>query len=472
MFSKTPYIAGILVLTAVFAFGQEQKQISLGHGFVLNTKMPVNFSNKSLNELFPIQTREVRAFKPLYESATQQAPAENQVRTICGEWVTKDDRVILLFQGRDWYIQKGSACAEEYYKNWQEQQDLSFIDAARKRQTCEQNMKKFPADIEMPVCPVCGKPIDARCGAVATSKDEHGHKVYMHADCRNKARFDSNSAKLRQWLAVNPLENPNAPVPPQTSLAQLSQQAKANALAVLKDIKQPSVQTVNHPAAPVFENVTRAEMEAFVAQNAKALREAGIKKREGKALTAQETQLLARFDGMRNSYSAYSASQQQAAERQKAASARPETKPVQPAQIAQVPVQKEKPVLQNKQTPANKKQGPFYIVTRRDIKRYERLHAKDMPFIKALVKSGASTDNKQLEALARTYKKLVDSYQYSQTPEGKEALKRVEQFEKKHADKIALIRQWLAYDGASAPDGLKPLIKEYSVILKEGNLHF
>lgn len=142
----------ILILVTSLALAsslqaQPQKQIKLGGGFVLNTKIQQDVSTEFLNDLFPLKRSSSPAFVLPARSGGEEEPAavpDNKVRTICGEWVEKSDRLVSVYKGRDWYIEKSSACAQEYYKDWKEQQDLSFIRTRQERAKCEQDYAPAP----------------------------------------------------------------------------------------------------------------------------------------------------------------------------------------------------------------------------------------------------------------------------------------------------------------------------------------
>lgn len=501
------------LLTAVIAAAslqaQPQKQIPLGGGFVLNTKMPLAMSDLSLNELFPIKMEKKTPFLPVIRSANKQKqqaelPAKKeQVRTICGEWVDKNDSLISVYKGRDWYIQKSSPCAKEYYLSWKKQQDLSFIQQHQKRLQCEKQLKNNPSPVDMHICPVCGKPIDGRCGAIATFSDENGKKHYAHADCKAQARFDSQSHQLQELLGITAFSD--EPRSLTATSAYLSQQAKNNALSKLKKISIPAAATQTAPAT-----VSKKEMDAFISQNAQALNRAAFKQREGKELSAKDREILTRFEALRQGYNASNSqfAQQEAypvrinfsakpSKRQKKVfhpdemtPAAPVHKPAFPVENVSVgagnttveaenPVQNEgvavsqQPVEANTPHGATPVQKSYWIVSKKMITQFKRDNKQDMLMIETLATSGAKSSDPLLNSKAQLYKTLTDSYQYLQTPQGKAALARVQAFEKQHKDQINIIRQWATYSyPQDIPEGFKPLVNEYNQILKEGNLRF
>lgn len=504
----------ILILVTSLALAsslqaQPQKQINLGGGFVLNTKIQQDVSTEFLNDLFPLKGVSSPAFvlpvRPNVEEETAAVP-DNKVRTICGEWVEKSDRLVSVYKGRDWYIEKSSACAQEYYNNWKEQQDLSFIRTHQERAKCEQDMHKHPSQVEMHTCAICGQAIDGRCGAVASVYNQDGTKQYAHADCKAKARFEQQAAQLRHLLGVEEAPALAKPAPVTQTAAYLSKQAKNNALSELKNISVPAVR----PQRPA--QVTKEEMDDFISQNGVILNTAAHKKRSGQTLNAQEQAVLAHFENLRQGYAAWQNTLTQPAARGNnyvpAPSRRanktfePDKKPLatsaQPVNPASQAIKaktdgKFQPdVLPSASTPntalEKAPQAPAFsapqntlprtapgktykIISKKDLKDFERANKKDMPIIRALATSGASSSDSMLTEKARVYKIFTESYQYLNTPQGKAALARVQAFEKEHKTQINIIRQWATYAyPQDTPHDLRPLVKEYKQILKEGNL--
>ena len=299
---KRPLFSLLVSVIAVSALqAQPQKQINLGGGFVLNTKIPLEMADQPLNNLFPVEMNKQTPFLSVMNTSEQQKQQEErpakkeQVRTICGEWVAKDENLISVYEGKDWYIQKSSSCAQEYYSQWKKQQNLSFIQEKQKRLQCEQQLKNTPSAVAMPICPICGKPIDARCGAVAVLLDDNGKKQYTHADCKAKNRFDRQSYQLKEILGIN--EDNATPIPLTETSAYLSQQAKDNAVAKLKEISISAAQ-----AAPT--KVTQEDINAFIAKYGKKLNKAGEKQRKGIALSADDQKLVAQFEALHHAYNA------------------------------------------------------------------------------------------------------------------------------------------------------------------------
>ena len=461
----------ILILVTSLAMAsslqaQPQKQINLGGGFVLNTKMQQNVSTEFLNDLFPLKRVSSSSFvlpvRPNVEEETAAVP-DNKVRTICGEWVEKSDRLVSVYKGRDWYIEKSSACAQEYYNNWKDQQDLSFIRTRQERAKCEQDMHKHPTQVEMHTCAICGQVIDGRCGAVASVYNQDGTKQYAHADCKAKARFDQQAAQLRRLLGVE--DNPALakPAPVTQTAAYLSKQAKNNALSELKNISVPAVRT-QRPA-----QVTKEEMDDFISQNGVVLNTAAHKKRSGQDLSAQEQAVLAHFENLRQGYAAWQNTLSQPSARGNnyvpAPSHRdkktfePDEKPLatsaqpvnpasqaikgktdgkfQPdalpaastpnAALEKAPQAPAFSAQQNAQ-PRKSSEQSYKIISKKTLKDFERANKKDMPIIRALASSGASTSDPILAGKARVYKIFTDSYQYLNTPQGKAAMARVQAF--------------------------------------------
>lgn len=502
---KRPLFSLLVSVIAVSALqAQPQKQINLGGGFVLNTKIPLEMADQPLNNLFPVEMNKQTPFLSVMNTSEQQKQQEErpakkeQVRTICGEWVAKDENLISVYEGKDWYIQKSSSCAQEYYSQWKKQQNLSFIQEKQKRLQCEQQLKNTPSAVAMPICPICGKPIDARCGAVSVLLDDNGKKQYTHADCKAKNRFDRQSSQLKEILGIN--EDNATPIPLTETSAYLSQQAKDNAVAKLKEISISAAQ-----AAPT--KVTQEDINAFIAKYGKKLNKAGEKQRKGIALSADDQKLVAQFEALHHAYNAaneaISLPEDLSAEDYVPAPSKRQQKTFLPDAITpQASVQKQAAAIQPlaparltadnlpasavpdvslpkpQQAPALVAQpntsfdGKTYrIVTKKMMTRFKRNNKKDMLMIETLATSGASSNNPLLNAKAQTYKTLTESYQYLQTPQGKAALARVQAFEKRHEEKIDIIRQWVNYPyPQDTPEGFKPLVNEYKQILKEGNL--
>lgn len=490
-----------VLLAAPACYAQAQKQINLGGGFVLNTKMPLaDNAAPVLNDLFPIQMDKASFFKlpPAPEPAPQTQPAaKEQVHTICGEWVEKSERLVSVYKGRDWYIEKGSACAQHYYSGWKQQQDLSFIPAAQKRARCEQEMKQYPVSSKHHTCAVCGQPIDGRCGAVASYYDEDGAKHYAHSDCRAKARFEAKSAQLRNLLG---LENkPAGPALPAPAGVSLSRQAKSQTLAELKKISLPSF----NPKTPVVRPVSKAELDAFISQNGAALNQAAHKYRQGATITQQEQALLNSFEYLRQGYNnpqqavyvpgnAVPSLRQRKTFQADVMAPRPQAQKPLPAAVEaaspvnakQMPLPDAKPASARPQTKrggvepalpitahaARPADGKLYsVVTKKMLKDFERANKKDMALIRVLSTSGAASDP-QLEAKAKVYRILTESYQYLQTPQGKKALQNLKKFEKQHQSQMLLIRQWAQYNPQEAPQDLKPQVQAYIQLMQAGHL--
>lgn len=393
-----------LVLAALPASAQ-QKQIRLGGGFVLNTKIqqPVDFT--SVDKLFPIkyeapvQYAFQRAAAPAADTSVKQQ-IKDPVRTICGETVEKASAVKVI-ESRDWYVQKGSACADEYIGQWLKQQEpeiRAYTEAAQKRLQCEKNLKPLN-DANAQRCAICDTVIDPRCGAISTW-EENGEKKYANADCFAKRRHETREAALRTLLGVTAEDSARfAKQKADRLAAQEKMVADLKALmAAPKKAAEVTPQTVT-PSAPAIKAqpgaVTFEEASRYSERNAQTLKRIGQKKRAGEALTAKEERVFNRFNAMQHSLS---------------------TGEPLVAEVKEAPVKKQPKVKVKKPQPAQEQAQPAQKkrqITKADVKKFERANAEDMVMIRTLAVSGASTENQMLQSKVAVYKQLLQAAEES-----------------------------------------------------------
>ena len=177
------------LLAPVCAFAQGTKVIPLGGGFGLDTKVPVSFDAAAFNLKFTQQMNAVRAMQAANQAGVKNLPAAPGETTpaaeneqdytrciVCREKILKTDGYQITPK-RDWYVKKHSSCACDFYKGWEKSEDLSFVQTAEKRHSCEAEMNK---KYETHTCAVCGKPINSACGSISIWEDDRG-KHYAHA---------------------------------------------------------------------------------------------------------------------------------------------------------------------------------------------------------------------------------------------------------------------------------------------------
>ena len=188
MNQKYTLLLGLLVFCVLPSAAQSQKQINLGGGFVLNTKIAQEVPFQKINAQFPVKYTPVEQIKFGSASSAPQEPI--YVETLCGGQADVKNTVYL---GR-WYVERGSKCAEKVYTEWLRLQDKSFEQNAQERRTCE---ARLPARTHGHRCPVCGQRVDERCTSVV--KKNH---FRLHADCQAKAAFEAEAKAFRYKLGL------------------------------------------------------------------------------------------------------------------------------------------------------------------------------------------------------------------------------------------------------------------------------
>ena len=189
MNQKYTLLLGLLVLCVLPSAAQSQKQLNLGGGFVLNTKIAQEVPFQKINAQFPVKYTPVEQIKFGSASSVPQEPV--YVETLCGGQADVKNTVYL---GR-WYVERGSKCAEKVYTEWLRLQDKSFEQNAQARRACEAHL---PARTHGHRCPVCGQRVDERCTSVV--KKNH---FRLHADCQAKAAFEAEAKAFRYKLGLN-----------------------------------------------------------------------------------------------------------------------------------------------------------------------------------------------------------------------------------------------------------------------------
>ncbi len=188
MNQKYTLLLSLLVFCVLPSAAQSQKQINLGGGFVLNTKIAQEVPFQKINAQFPVKYTPVEQIKFGSASSAPQEPI--YVETLCGGQADVKNTVYL---GR-WYVERGSKCAEKVYTEWLRLQDKSFEQNAQERRACEAHL---PARTHGHRCPVCGQRVDERCTSVV--KKNH---FRLHADCQAKAAFEAEAKAFRYKLGL------------------------------------------------------------------------------------------------------------------------------------------------------------------------------------------------------------------------------------------------------------------------------
>ena len=188
MNQKYTLLLGLLVFCVLPSAAQSQKQINLGGGFVLNTKIAQEVPFQKINAQFPVKYTPVEQVKFGSASSAPQEPV--YVETLCGGQADVKNTVYLGI----WYVERGSKCAEKVYTEWLRLQDKSFEQNAQERRACEAHL---PARTHGHRCPVCGQRVDERCTSVV--KKNH---FRLHADCQAKAAFEAEAKAFRYKLGL------------------------------------------------------------------------------------------------------------------------------------------------------------------------------------------------------------------------------------------------------------------------------
>lgn len=500
---KYTLLFGLLAFGVLPSAAQSQKQINLGGGFALDTKIPQEVSFKKLNVQFPVKYKPAEQVKFGVGQDTPQEPV--YVETLCGGQA--DVKKTAYFQG--YYVERGSECAENVYAQWLKLQDTGFEKQAQKRHACETALAKGPRG---PLCPVCGAAVDKHC-TTAVKKD----KTHLHADCQAKADFLAQARALRYKLGLKP------------DPAHQTAQAVSAKTQVVKALQQKEAPSAALPKAVKYQKKDARRARAEYKRNENVAhstfkRQMGYKSSfEPDTLTlpddtvgmarAAKKRLRSYQENMRLLKEKQAA--QQPAPQTSARTAR-EQRRVQEPQALAAPAKADKPlepvekisipVLQapHQARAAKKRQhedvsqsepdkiaeslsqtflpraqlrrnrvygAPKYKVTKKDIKNFKRHYKPQMAQIEEAALSG-ETPAPEIAKAVEQYKALLDSYAYTKTIPGKNAYARVAAFEKAHEKDMFLIREWLNYGEDNAPAYYKALVKAYKEVHKEGNLRY
>ncbi len=299
------FLAGLLPVAAA---AQATRTIPLGKNFGIDSKIPVEFNAEEFNEKFIKQMNALRAQKAL-RSAPQQLgnlPAASETEPdadetdytkciICREKILKSDGYQLTPK-RDWYVKKHSPCACEFYKGWKKSEDMSFLQTAQARKTCENYMDN---KYELHTCAICGQPINAACGAVSTWEDSLG-KHYSHADCFQARRHAAAKTALLKGLDITQED---------CSRFEQQKQTQRNAQKELMEEMQKSSEQIRRqsPADAAvagtrsFQKVSR-DLKRFNRRHGKALQKAVNARKDGQMLTSRQQDLIRRFETLREEY--------------------------------------------------------------------------------------------------------------------------------------------------------------------------
>lgn len=312
-----------LLFAPVGAFAQGTKVIPLGGGFGLDTKVPVSFDTKAFNLKFTQQMNAVRAMQAANQAGVQNLPAAPRETTsaaaeneqdytrciVCREKILKTDGYQITPK-RDWYVKKHFSCACDFYKGWEKGEDLSFVQTAEKRHSCEAEMNK---KYETHTCAVCGKPINSACGSISVWEDDGG-KHYAHADCFAAHRHQAAKEALLKNLDITEedcvrfdrqkQDRANAQQKLVEEMQRSSEQIRRQQAA---QAAEPALVTVTPATRPLKK--VRREMDRFNASHSKALQEAARVRRSGGELSAKQTELMKRFEALREEYNRASAAE-------------------------------------------------------------------------------------------------------------------------------------------------------------------
>ena len=304
------------LLLPVGAAAQATKTIPLGGGFALDTKIPVTFNPAEFNKKFAAQMDAFRALeasqkaalsRPAVPQAKQAAAVENDADytrcIVCREKILKSDGYRVTPK-RDWYVKKSSPCACEFYKGWLSGEDLSFLQTAEKRHSCEETMSD---KYQTHTCAVCGKPINAACGAISTWEDSKG-KHYAHADCFDGSRHQAAKETLLKNLAITEEDCARfdrQKKQQQEAQQQLAEELKASAQQRLTQQaaaeEEEDLPVTVKPAPRSFEEVNK-DYQRFMARHGQALQNVARIQREGGTLSKRQQTLLNRFNTLRDEY--------------------------------------------------------------------------------------------------------------------------------------------------------------------------
>lgn len=500
---KYTLLFGLLAFGVLPSAAQSQKQINLGGGFALDTKIPQEVSFKKLNMQFPVKYKPAEQVRFGVGQDTPQEPV--YVETLCGGQA--DVKKTAYFQG--YYVERGSECAENVYAQWLKLQDTGFEKQAQERHACEAALAKGPRG---PLCPVCGAAVDEHC-TTAVKKD----KTHLHADCQAKADFLAQARALRYKLGLKP------------DPAHQTAQAVSAKTQVVKALQQKEAPSAALPKAVKYQKKDARRARAEYKRNENVAhstfkRQMGYKSSfEPDTLTlpddtvgmarAAKKRLRSYQENMRllkekqaaqqpvPQTSARTAREQRRVQEPQALAAPAKAdKPLEPVEKISIPVlqaphqaraakkRQHEEVSQSEpdkiaeslsqtflpraQLRRNRVYGaPKYKVTKKDIKNFKRHYKPQMAQIEEAVLTGTAPTPEIAKAVEQ-YKVLLDSYAYTKTISGKNAYARVAAFEEAHAQDMFLIREWLSYGEDNAPAYYKALVKAYKDVHKEGNLRY
>lgn len=500
---KYTLLFGLLAFGVLPSAAQSQKQINLGGGFALDTKIPQEVSFKKLNVQFPVKYKPAEQVKFGVGQDTPQEPV--YVETLCGGQA--DVKKTAYFQG--YYVERGSECAENVYAQWLKLQDTGFEKQAQERHTCEAALAKGPRG---PLCPVCGAAVDGHC-TTAVKKD----KTHLHADCQAKADFLAQARALRYKLGLkpDPAHQTAQAVSAKTQVVKALQQKEAPSAALPKAVKYQKKDARRARAEyKRNENVARSTFKRQMGYKSSFEPDTLTLPDDTVGMARAAKKRLRSYQENRRLLNEKQAAQQPVA--QTSARTAREQRRVQEPQALAAPAKADKPlepvekisipVLQapHQARAAKKRQhedvsqsepdkiaeslsqtflpraqlrrnrvygAPKYKVTKKDIKNFKRHYKPQMAQIEEAVLTGTAPTPEIAKAVEQ-YKALLDSYAYTKTIPGKNAYARVAAFEKAHEKDMFLIREWLNYGEDNAPAYYKALVKAYKEVHKEGNLRY
>lgn len=500
---KYTLLFGLLAFGVLPSAAQSQKQINLGGGFALDTKIPQEVSFKKLNVQFPVKYKPAEQVKFGVGQDTPQEPV--YVETLCGGQA--DVKKTVYFQG--YYVERGSECAENVYAQWLKLQDTGFEKQAQERHACEAALAKGPRG---PLCPVCGAAVDEHC-TTAVKKD----KTHLHADCQAKADFLAQARALRYKLGLkpDPAHQTAQAVSAKTQVVKALQQKEAPSAALPKAVKYQKKDARRARAEyKRNENVAHSTFKRQMGYKASFEPDTltlpddtvGMARAAKKRLHSQQESMRLLKEEQAARQEAQQANLRAAKERrsnqqpQALAAPAKADKPLEPVEKISLPVMQaphqaraakkrqhadvsqsepdkiaeslSQTFLPRAQLRRNRVYGaPKYKVTKKDIKNFKRHYKPQMAQIEEAVLTGTAPTPEIAKAVEQ-YKALTDSYAYTKTISGKNAYARVAAFEKAHEKDMFLIREWLNYGEDDAPAYYKALVKAYKDVHKEGNLRY
>ena len=301
----------------VCAAAQATYSIPLGNGFGWDTKIPITFNQEEFNKKFAEKMNAVRASYALQAAPAAKAlpPTPPAARPdeandsaqdhtqciICREKILKTDGYQITPK-RDWYVKKHSPCACQFYKGWKDSEDTSFFQTAAQRSKCEMTMDSKYATH---TCAVCGKPINAACGAISSWEDSQGPH-YAHADCFAWQRHTAQKEELLKNLDITEADCTRYDRQEQQRLhtqQRLVEELKA-ATQELSPQPQPALPSIQPAAQPQIRPLkqVKRDLNRFNRRYGKALHQAAKDRREGKTLSQKQQQLLQDFEALRAEY--------------------------------------------------------------------------------------------------------------------------------------------------------------------------